>query len=172
MSKSKADHRAAVSNRTMEIAVAAALLVVGLVVAGDSARLGARWGEDGPQSGYFPFYVGLIIAVSAVVILVQALRGRTPNGRGAFVERGQLRLVLSVLVPAVAYVVVIQLFGLYLASAIYIAGFMVWLGGYAWPKSAVLGIATSVFVFLLFEVWFQVPLYKGSLFNPLSVFGY
>ena len=172
MSKSKADHRAAVSNRTMEIAVAVALLVVGLVVAGDSARLGARWGDDGPQSGYFPFYVGMIIAVSAVVILVQALRGRTPNGRGAFVERGQLRLVLSVLVPAVAYVVVIQLFGLYLASAIYIAGFMVWLGGYAWPKSAVLGIATSVFVFLLFEVWFQVPLYKGSLFNPLSVFGY
>ncbi len=172
MSKSKADHRAAVSNRTMEIAVAVALLVVGLVVAGDSARLGARWGDDGPQSGYFPFYVGMIIAVSAAVILVQALRGRTPNGRGAFVERGQLRLVLSVLVPAVAYVVVIQMFGLYLASAIYIAGFMVWLGGYAWPKSAALGIATSVAVFLLFEVWFQVPLYKGSLFNPLSVFGY
>jgi hypothetical protein len=172
MSKSPSDHRAAVSNRTMEIVVAAALLVVGLVVAGDSARLGARWGDDGPQSGYFPFYVGLIIAVSAVVILIQALRGRTPNGRGAFVERGQLRLVLSVLVPAVGYVLVIQMFGLYLASALYIAGFMVWLGGYTWPKSIALGVATSVAVFLLFEVWFQVPLFKGSLYNPLSVFGY
>ena len=114
----------------MEIVVAVFLLCIGLVVAWDSARLGARWGDDGPQSGYFPFYVGLIIACSAAVILWQALRGLTPDGRGTFVERGQLRLVLSVLLPALVYVIVIQCFGIYLASAIYIAGFMVWLGKY------------------------------------------
>lgn len=156
----------------MEIVVAAILLVIGLVVAWDSARLGARWGDDGPQSGYFPFYVGLIIAVSATVILLQALRGMTPNGRGAFVERGQLRLVLSVLVPALVYVLVTQWFGLYLASAVYIAGFMYWLGRYSWWQSVALGLATSIAVFMLFEIWFQVPLHKGSLYNPLAAFGY
>jgi len=172
MSKSRNDQYPAVLNRTMEIAVAAALLLIGLVVAWDSWRLGARWGSDGPESGYFPFYVGLIIAVSAVVILLQALRGRTPNGRGAFVERGQLRLVMSVLVPAIVYVMAIQWFGIYLASAVYIAGFMIWLGNYAWWSSALMGIATSAAVFMLFEVWFQVPLFKGSLYNPLAVFGF
>ena len=106
----------------MEIVVAVFLLCIGLVVAWDSARLGARWGDDGPQSGYFPFYVGLIIACSAAVILWQALRGLTPDGRGTFVERGQLRLVLSVLLPALVYVIVIQCFGIYLASAIFHGG--------------------------------------------------
>ena len=96
----------------------------------------------------------------------------TPNGRGAFVERGQLRQVLSVLLPALVYVLIVQWFGLYLASAVYIAGFMRWLGKYAWWKSVMLGIATSITVFLLFEIWFQVALHKGSLFNPLAVFGY
>jgi putative tricarboxylic transport membrane protein len=172
MSKSRNDQHPAVLNRTMEIAVSAALLLIGLVVAWDSWRLGARWGSDGPESGYFPFYVGLIIAVSAVVILLQALRGRTPNGRGAFVERGQLRLVMSVLVPAIVYVVAIQWFGIYLASAVYIAGFMIWLGNYPWWSSALLGVATSAAVFMMFEIWFQVPLYKGSLYNPLAVFGF
>lgn len=62
--------------------------------------------------------------------------------------------------------------GIYLASAIYIAGFMVWLGKYSWWKSIALGLGTSVAVFMLFEVWFQVALFKGSLFNPLAAFGY
>jgi len=172
MSKLRSDDSAAVTNRTMEIVVSATLLVIGLVVAWDSWRLGARWAEDGPESGYFPFYVGMIIAVSGGTILWQALRGMTPNGRGTFVERGQLRLVLSVLVPAIVYVIAIQAFGIYLASAVYIAGFMVLLGNYSWLKSVTLGVATSAAVFMLFEVWFQVSLFKGSLYNPLAVFGY
>jgi hypothetical protein len=170
--QSRSDQAPAVLNRTMEIVVAATLVFIGLVVAWDSARLGARWGDDGPQSGYFPFYVGMLIAISGGVVLWQALRGMTPNGRGAFVERGQLRQVLSVLVPALVYVLAIQGFGIYLASAVYIAAFMVWLGHYSWWKSVLLGVATSATVFVLFEVWFQVALYKGSLYNPLAVFGY
>lgn len=170
--KPRSDSDPAVLNRTMEIVVAAVLLLIGLVVALDSWRLGARWGADGPQSGYFPFYVGLIIVISGTVVLLQALRGRTPNGRGAFVERGQLRQVLAVLWPALVYVLAVQWFGLYLASAVYIAAFMVWLGKYPWWKAVLLGLGTSVTVFLLFEIWFQVALHKGTLYNPLAIFGF
>jgi len=172
MSKNLNDDQPAVVNRTMEIIVAVLLLAFGVTIAIASYSLGAKWADDGPESGYFPFYVGMIIAVSAGVILLQALRGRTPDARGTFVERGQLRLVLSVLLPAVVYVVAIQCFGIYAASAVYIAGFMVWLGNYAWWSSSLLGVATSAAVFLLFEIWFQVPLYKGSLYNPLAIFGF
>ena len=79
---------------------------------------------------------------------------------------------MSVLVPAIVYVIAIQGFGIYLASAVYIAGFMIWLGNYAWWGSALTGIATSAAVFMMFEIWFQVPLFKGSLYNPLAVFGF
>lgn len=163
--------RAVIGMRSMELIIAGLLLAFGLTVAYTSFQLGAGWAEDGPRAGYFPFYIGLIIAISSAVTLVQALRNRTPKSAAAFVESGQLKLVLAVLVPALAYVLVIQWFGIYAASAIYMAVFMVWLGNYAWWKAVLLGIAVSASVFLMFEVWFKVPLHKGTLYNPLSIFG-
>jgi hypothetical protein len=142
------------------------------VVAWESWRLGASWASDGPQAGYFPFYIGVIIAIASLVTLTQALLGHTPHAGGVFVERGQLKLVLAVLLPALVYVLAIQWFGIYLASAIYMAVFMVWLGHYPWWKAVLLGIAVSVSVFVMFEIWFQVPLHKGTLYNPLSLIGY
>lgn len=157
--------------RTMEIVVALLMFIFGAVVAWDSARLGAKWADDGPQAGYFPFYIGAIIAISSVVVLVQTLRGGAKLS-DAFVEREQLRQVFAVLGPAIVYVLGIQWFGIYLASAVYIAVFMVWLGKYSWFKSVTLGLTISVAVFFMFEIWFKVPLHKGTLFNPLSFFGY
>ena len=168
----KPGQQSVVSVRTMEIIVAGAIFLFGAVVAWESWRLGARWGDDGPQAGYFPFYIGLIIAAASLVTLVQAILGHTAGRSSAFVERGQLKLVSAVLVPALVYVLAIQWFGIYLASAVYMAVFMVWLGHYAWWKAVLLGIAVSVSVFLMFEIWFQVPLHKGTLYNPLSLIGY
>ena len=163
--------RPAVTTRTMEIVVASLFLLVGGVVAFDSYRLGARWAEDGPQSGYFPFYIGLIICISSVVTLLQALFGKAAGSNNTFVERGQLKLMLSVLVPAALYVLGIQLIGIYVASVVYITVFMVWLGKYSWFKGAALGLATSASFFVMFEIWFKVPLFKG-MFNPLDFLGY
>ena len=164
--------RPAVTTRTMEIVVALLLLLLGGVVAFDSYRLGASWAEEGPQSGYFPFYIGLIICIASIVTLLQAFTGKTAGGgNNTFVERGQLRQMLSVLVPAALYVLGIQLIGIYVASAVYIAVFMAWLGKYSWFKSAGLGLAASVSFFVMFEIWFKVPLPKG-MFNPLGFLGY
>jgi hypothetical protein len=150
--------------------VAAILLVLGSLVVYDSYRLGASWGPDGPEAGYFPFYVGLLISISSLVNLVHALRSDKAQSP-VFVESQALRQVLAVLIPALLYVLGIQLIGLYAASAIYIAVFMRWLGGYSWTKSALMGILVSVIALATFEIWFQVPLYKGA-FDPLALFGY
>ena len=163
--------RPAVTTHTMEIVVASLFLLFGGVVAFDSYRLGASWAEEGPQSGYFPFYIGLIICISSIVTLLQALFGKAAGSNNTFVERGQLKLMLSVLVPAALYVLGIQLIGIYVASAVYIAVFMAWLGRYSWFKSTALGLAASVSFFVMFEIWFKVPLPKG-MFNPLGFLGY
>ncbi len=83
----------------------------------------------------------------------------------------QLGRVLSVLLPALVYVLGIVFLGIYVASAIYISLFMIVLGKYSMPKSVLLGVAVSAFFFVLFEVWFKVPLFKGK-FEPLSFLGY
>jgi len=154
--------------KSAEIAVAAVFFLLGAIVVYDSARLGARWAEDGPQPGYFPFYIGLIVCLSAAVNLVLALLNRRDRDR-IFVEAGQLKLVLAVLVPSALYVALIGWTGIYLASALFIAFFMRWLGKYPWWKVAAVSIGNSVVFFVIFEVWFKVPLPKGPLETLLGL---
>lgn len=160
-----------ISLRSAEIAVSLILVLLGGLVVYDSYRLGSRWAADGPEAGYFPFYIGVIICFSAAVVFCQAVWGRRIRRDAVFVEWQALRQVLSVLLPAALYVLGIQVIGMYVASAIYIAVFMVWLGRYSWMKSAIVGFAVSALAFVTFEVWFQVPLYKGAL-DPLAFLGY
>jgi hypothetical protein len=167
---SDAGERSGISVRTMEIAVAVLLFVLGAIVVYDSYRLGSRWSSDGPQSGYFPFYIGLLICLSSLVTFVQALLAKSGDGE-LFVAWGPFKLVLTVLIPAAVYVLGVKYIGLYIASAIYITVFMAWLGRYSWFRSAAVGVAVNTGFFLMFEVWFKVPLFKGDL-DPLSFLGY
>lgn len=152
--------------RVAEIVTAAMFLAFGALVMWDTRRLGASWGDDGPQAGYFPFYIGLIIVVSSVANIFRALN-LGGKGREAFVEWGQLRMVLLVMVPTVVYVALIANpwygLGIYLASAIFIAFFMWYLGKYGWVKIVPVAAGVVVFFFLMFEVWFKVPLPKGPI---------
>ena len=168
--QSATDGRAGISMRAMEVATAVLLFVVGAVVVYDSYRLGSKWGSDGPQSGYFPFYVGLLICVASAVNLAQAFFTRSADSE-MFVTWGPLKLVLTVLIPATVYVLGVKYIGIYVASAIYIAVFMAYLGKYSWLKSITVGLAVNTSFFLMFEVWFKVPLFKGSL-DPLRFLGY
>lgn len=154
----------------VEAVVALILLVIGIGMIVESRRLGAGWTTDGPGAGYFPFYIGLIITISSLGILYGALISKKRNTE-VFVDSEKLRRVLSVLLPAAVYVAVITFLGLYVASAIYIALFMVILGKYHWVKATVAALAVSALFFMMFEVWFKVPLYKGSL-DPLRALGY
>ena len=157
-------------NFVVDSVSAVLLFVIGLVVVIEARRLGAGWTSDGPGSGYFPFYIGLIICISSLGILVQALSPKTRDSR-VFVNRQQLRRVTSVLLPAALYVGLITFLGFYIASALYIAVFMIVLGKYAVLKSVTVGLIVNVFFFAMFEVWFKVPLFKGKL-DLLGFLGY
>jgi hypothetical protein len=161
---------ALVSNNHVDAVVAAVLIVIGLVVVFEARRLGTGWTSDGPGAGYFPFYIGMILSIAGAGILYQSLLSKSAD-TGSFIDRAQFKRVMSVLLPSVVYVAVIMLLGLYVASAIFIAAFMVWLGKYSLIKSAVLGVAVCALFFAMFEVWFKVPLFKGAL-NPLGFLGY
>jgi len=167
---SEASNHSGVSTQKVEAVVAAILMVIGIGVIVESRRLGAGWTSDGPGSGYFPFFIGLIIAISSLGILYQAFAPKTRNTE-VFVDTEQLKRVMSVLVPATVYVLAVSFLGLYVASAIYIALFMIVLGHYSWLKSVIAAFAVNALFFLMFEVWFKVPLFKGSL-DPLRFLGY
>jgi len=164
------DSPAVANNNTVDSVVAVVLFIIGVVVVIEARRLGADWTSDGPGSGYFPFYIGLILCISSLGIFYQARFGKSRD-TATFVDRQQLRQVASVLLPAVVYVFAITFVGIYVASAIYIALFMIVLGKYSPVKSVILGVIVNAVFFLMFEVWFKVPLYKGML-EPLRFLGY
>ena len=159
------------SVRLWEVVVATCFLVFGSVVAWDSHRLGASWGSDGPQAGYFPFYIGVFIIVSSVINLLASLR--MAGGTEAFVRWGQLRLILAVMLPSILYVALIDNpwygLGIYVPSALFIAVYMRVLGKYGWLRIAAVSIGVILAFFMSFEVWFQVPLPKGPI---EALFGY
>ena len=152
--------------RTVAVEVATSLLLAGIgaVAMWDSRRLGAGWGAEGPQSGYFPFWIGLVLLAASLGNLALALRARgAAKGDGLFVTWPQLRLVLSVLLPTAIYVAAIPFTGLYLASAVLVAWFMVRLGGFRPWTAAGAGLATALVAFVVFEEWFLVALPKGPI---------
>jgi len=159
-----------IGTRLVEIVAAIAIFALGSLVLLDSIRLGALWADDGPRSGYFPFYIGSTLCLCALVLLANAVVGKF-DGPRVFVERPALGRVLKVFVPAAIYVAAIQLIGIYVASALYIGLFMRWLGKYALSWSLVLGACLMTMFFLMFEVWFKVPLHKG-LWDPLFWLGH
>jgi putative tricarboxylic transport membrane protein len=156
-----------VSTRAADIVVALILVGVGALVITDSLRLGIGWAEDGPRSGYFPFYTGLLIVLSSLGTIGLALFGRGKSS-GPFVGRAQLRDVLKVLAPSAAYVALIGFIGIYVASALFIGTFMRWLGRFRWHTIIIVSIAVPFSFFLMFEIWFLVPLPKGPLENLLG----
>ena len=148
--------------RIMDGIVAAILMAVGAVVMVASYQLGAGWSSTGPESGYFPFYVGALILLSSTVTLLVTLFGKSPD-RAPFVEATQFRRVLQVLIPSFIFVMAIRYIGIYVAGGLFIACFMWWLGKYPLPKVAIVSVLVPVALFVLFEVWFLVPLPKGPL---------
>jgi hypothetical protein len=151
----------------VELAVAAIIFALGALVAYDSYRLGSSWASDGPQSGYFPFYIGLFTCICGAVVFAQGLL-RLKTDQQVFVTLSQLKQVLVILLPSTVYVLGVQLIGIYVSSALFIALFMRLAGKYSWIRSVAVGAGVSVSAFVMFEIWFKIPLPKGPLESLLG----
>src|SRR5436190_4954559 len=147
------DDRPVVGARAVHIVVYLMLLALAALLAWDNWRTGASWEADGPQAGYFPFYLSVILGAACLFGLFFQLRARTA-AEGGFVTRDQFRRVLQVLVPTVLFCVAMQWLGLYVASFLLIAGFMWIVGRMALWKSLLAGFLFSIIMFVTFDVAF------------------
>jgi len=142
------------------------MLLAGLVLK-DSLRVGMGWADDGPQSGYFPFYIGLLLLGSSGTIFVSTLL-KWRSAQRVFAERAQLRTVLAMLAPMTAYIVALIWLGIYLPSTVLVGYFMRRHGKFSWWLTTVVSVGVSVTIFWVFERWFLVPLPKGPIENWLG----
>jgi len=151
---------AAITVRTAEIVVALLIAAGAVVVMVSNYSIGAGWAPDGPEAGYFPLRIGAIIFIACLFVLWHAWRMEASE---TFVTWMQLRQVGVILVPLTVYISLIAFLGIYVASAVFIAGFMIAIGKFSWWRSIATGVLINVALFWIFEMQFRVPLPKGPL---------
>jgi len=156
-----------VGMRSVEVVVYLILLGAALLLGYDNWRTGMSWEADGPQAGYFPFYLSVLLGAASVYGLVSKLM--EGGASDAFVTREQFRRVMQVFVPTLLFCLFMQWLGLYVASFLLITGFMWIIGRIALWKSLLAGVLFSVIMFLTFDVAFDVIMPKGPL---EAAFGY
>jgi hypothetical protein len=150
--------------RRADLIVATLFLAGALAVIGEGLRLGIGWGTDGPDPGFFLFYLGTALGLASLGVLGQAIWAADPPlYRKAFVAPGQFGSVAKVVVPATLLVVFTHWIGLYVAGGVYMATYMRWIGRHSWLLIVAVSVGVPVAAFLIFEVWFLVPMPKGPL---------
>jgi hypothetical protein len=164
----EADSPAVTNTRTVEIVVSLSLLALALILGYDNWRTGVGWDETGPQPGYFPFYLSVILAAASLYGLLAALFSAAAASE-TFVTRAQLRRVMAVFVPTFLFCLVTQFLGLYVASFLLIAGFMRLVGKIALWKSLLTALLFTAAMFVTFDIAFDVIMPKGPL---EAAFGY
>ena len=164
----EADSPAVTSNRTADVVVSLLLLALAVTLGYDNWRTGIAWDDTGPQPGYFPFYLSVILGAACLYGLGAALLSRK-EALEAFVTRAQLRRVMAVFVPTFLFCLVTQFLGLYVASFLLIGGFMRLIGKIAWWKSLLTAFLFTALMFVTFDIVFDVIMPKGPL---EAAFGY
>jgi putative tricarboxylic transport membrane protein len=162
------DSPAVTSARTAETVVSLLLVGLALGLGYDNWRTGIGWDSTGPQAGYFPFYLSVILAGASLYGLVVSFLTRKQPSE-TFVTRAQLRRVMAVFVPTLLFCLATQFLGMYVASFLLIASFMRMVGKIALWKSLLTAFVFTAAMFVTFDIAFDVIMPKGPL---EAAFGY
>lgn len=158
-----------VSRKAMEIFTALLTAGAGLAICYGAWRSGIGWSEMGPDAGYFPFYVGVLIFLGSLVTLLRSMFFYHHDGE-VFLDIGKAKPVFGFFVPIVAFIIVSLILGLYAGTALYILGSMQWQGGYRWWISTLAALGVTALFYLVFEIGFQAPLLKGPIEAWLGIY--
>ena len=164
----EADSPAVANTRSVDVIVSLLLLALAATLGYDNWRTGISWDSTGPQPGYFPFYLSVILAGASLYGLGAAYLSRQ-EATETFVTRAQLRRVMAVFVPTLLFCLATQFLGMYVASFLLIAGFMRLIGKIAWWKSLLTAFIFTALMFVTFDIAFDVIMPKGPL---EAAFGY
>jgi putative tricarboxylic transport membrane protein len=158
----EADSPAVTSTRVADVTVSLLLLVLAATLGFDNWRTGIAWDSTGPEAGYFPFYLSVILGGASLYGLVTAFMARKEASE-TFVTRAQLRRVMAVFVPTLLFCLATQFLGLYVASFFLIAAFMRMIGRIALWKSLLTALLFTAIMFATFDIAFDVIMPKGPL---------
>jgi hypothetical protein len=152
-----------VSRFAIESAFALFTCLIGAVIIKGALEFNIGWGDIGPEAGYFPFRVGILICAASIVNLVWAIIRRKRLATDTFLTSRQTHDVVAFAVPVVVLVGVTLWLGLYVAMALYLLFTVGLVGRHRMWVTITVAVGTPVILFVLFEYVFLTPLLKGPL---------
>ena len=148
------------AHRNIELVFAGLMGLFAIAVVVGALQAGIGWGFEGPKAGFFPFIMGVGLIGATAVNLWHGFQGSKSK---VFAEWDQLKQVGAVTLPIVVYIALIPYLGIYVASVLLIAYFMMKISDYGPVRTVIIAIAVPLLTFLVFERWFLVALPKGPL---------
>ena len=157
--------------RKAEIIVAFFFVAIGIIVIVDAVRLGFGWGPSGPESGFFPFYLGVGTLICSAVVLSKGFKEFKKGGSGErLIRKGGLKPILWVLIPSTMMIVLTEFVGLHIAAMIFLAFYMRAVGKIGWITVALVSILLPVSLYVVFDKLFLIPLPTGMWGSKLIPF--
>lgn len=148
--------------RKAQIIVGFFFVAIGIIVIVDAVRLGFRWGSSGPESGFFPFYLGVGTLICSAVVLSKGFKEFKKEGSGErLIPEGALKPILWVLIPSTMMIILTEFVGLHIAAMIFLAFYMRAVGKIGWITVALVSILLPISLYVVFDKLFLIPLPTG-----------
>jgi putative tricarboxylic transport membrane protein len=116
--------------------------------------------ESSPGPGFLPFWLGLIMAGSALFVLAATFRKK--EGWGKFFVPETIKC-LQILVLIVCVFLLLPIFGFSTGLALITGACMRLMGKHTWASCAVTVVVTAVCIHYLFGNWLNIPLPGGMI---------
>ena len=148
--------------RTADRIGAVILLALAVAYAATAARRYTYWSATGPGSGFFPFWLGVALAVLATLLLVRAVRQTDPGP--AWLPRGHgARRLGAVVVATAIFIALLPWLGMTLATVLFLAVLLRALEGHTWRTTLGVAVGVAIANWAVFAVWLKVPFPVGVL---------
>jgi len=146
-----------------ELIVAAAFILLAAIVIGDMLRAGAGWTEYGPDAGFVPFWEGVLLLVSAIVILIGGLKQK--GDENFFVSKEGFWEAVRITFTSVLLTVGIVFLGVYFSTFFYAILFARWLGKHRWISCIAFAVIITMAIYFGMEKGLRITLPKSPLYE-------
>jgi putative tricarboxylic transport membrane protein len=148
--------------RKADIVIALLFMAIGLILVFDAVRLGFQWGVTGPESGLFPFYLGLGLIICSLLTLRTIYAKYKKDGYNKdLMPEGALKSILWVLIPSTAMVIIMEFVGLHIAAGLFLGFYMRAVGKIGWVTTLLVSFLVPMSLYIAFDKLFLVPLPQG-----------
>jgi len=140
-------------------------MLLSVLVMIECFRLGFGWDEmSGPQAGFVPFYLAMLMILSSLFIFYLGWKGEKKEDDNFFINREGMMEAIKIAATALLFTIILVFAGVYFAMLIFAPLFVRWLGRHNWPTVIMFTIGITLAIYFGMEVGLKIPLPRSPLY--------